>query len=172
MLYQWKFSIIDKDGEVLRVDDIIAPTASDADFIYKHNTQSWTHEELQVFHYFENRTTEKFGYKGVESIRFNNKIQIDCLGEVEVKLKTEIPQKNRVTVLLKSVKVSDTYTYVFNEPLTINGNLIQWGFGVNNRSIAIVEILDDVVNVELASKPHLIFKGQVMEIMPHQIRFI
>lgn len=91
MLYQWKFSIIDKDGEVLRVDEIIAPTASDADFIYKHNTQSWTHEELQVFHYFENRTTEKFGYKGVESIMFNNKIQIDCLGEVEVKLKTESP---------------------------------------------------------------------------------
>lgn len=113
MLYQWKFSIIDKDGEVLRVDEIIAPTASDADFIYKHNTQSWTHEELQVFHFFENRTTEKFGYKGVESIMFNNKIQIDCLGEVEVKLKTESP--------IPVVNVPEELPYYPIDLLIING---------------------------------------------------
>lgn len=91
MLYQWKFSIIDKDGEVLRVDEIIAPTAADADFIYKHNVKSWAYDDRQLFYYQSDPQPQKL-FTGeiftVGSETLLNKIQIDCLGEVEVKLKT------------------------------------------------------------------------------------
>lgn len=94
MLYQWKFSVIDKDRNVLRQDDIIAPTAADADFLYKHNVQSWTYDERQIFSYESDPQPNKL-FTGetfiVGSHTLLNKIQIDCLGEVEVKLKTESP---------------------------------------------------------------------------------
>lgn len=149
MLYQWKFSIIHKDGNILQEDTIIAPTAADADYLYKHIQNPWPSEM----------------FYGVPVT-----LKIECLGEI----KNEIPQQNRVTVLFKSINISDTYTYALDMPVTVNGELIHWGFGVNNRSIAIVKILDDVIstNPALSSQPILISRGQVMEIMPSQLRFI
>lgn len=110
MLYQWKFSVIDKDGNVLRQDDIIAPSAADADFIYKHNVQSWTYDEQKIFYYaVEPKPKQLFTgefYTG-DRHRVANKIQIDCLGEVEVKLaasnKTPVLTREQVIDLINEV---------------------------------------------------------------------
>lgn len=116
MLYQWKFSIIDKDGEVLRQDEIIAPTAADADFIYKHNVQSWTYDDRQLFYYQSDPQPQKL-FTGeiftVGSDTLLNKIQIDCLGEVEVKLKN----RNSIPV----VNVPEELPYYPIDLLIING---------------------------------------------------
>lgn len=109
MLYQWKFSIIDKDGEVLRQDEIIAPTAADADFIYKHNVQSWPYDQEQLFWYREESVPGKF----MLGDRLANKIQIDCLDEVEVKLKN----RNSIPV----VNVPEELPYYPIDLLIING---------------------------------------------------
>lgn len=170
MLYQWKFTVLDKDGNTLRTDSIIAPTVTDADFIYKHNIAQWSHDELKVLYYIEGFDEKpELIYSG--PYRIENKIQIDCLGEVEVKLVSETPPQNRVTVLFESLYI-DHYTSTFTPALIVNGEFLQWGFSESNRSIALVKILEDVFHSSMKSEIPLIPKGQVMSIFPFQLRFI
>lgn len=146
--------MFNRDESIYREDTIIAATAADADLLYNKNILDYL---------LHSQSRENIGGQDIAK-----RISIECLGEFN----HEIPHQNRVAVLFKYVNITDTYTYSFNEPLTVNAELIQWGFGVNNRSIAIVKILEDVINPELESKPIIFFKGQIVEAMPHQIRFI
>ena len=169
MLYQWEFTVLDKDGNTLRTDSIVAPTANDADFIYNRSILSWTQDEQKVLHYLIEPKPGQLWAGG--SMRMANKIQIDCLGEVEVKLVGETPQQNRVTVLYESLYI-DHYTTTFTPALIVNGEFLQWGFNKSNRSIALVKILEDVFHPTVTYENPLIQKGEVMEILPCQLRYI
>lgn len=96
MLYLWRFSIIDIENNVLRQDDIVAPTASDANFLYSHGQLTWECEELQKLTYRKKCNPQGLGNYYIDPgyIIMKNKIQIDCLGEVDVKLKTPVTEQN------------------------------------------------------------------------------